>query len=66
MNDLISRREAIDALSNGALVNYQFAGHDNGLIKAINVIKGLPPARPNIIQCKDCQYSESIAKERTN
>ncbi|MBR2549296.1 MAG: hypothetical protein IKE92_04650 [Clostridiales bacterium] len=44
--DCISRQAAIDALSNGALVNYQAAGHNNGLVKAIDVIKGLPSAQP--------------------
>jgi len=42
MSDLIDRQAATDALSNGALVNYQNAGHNNGLVKAIDVIKGLP------------------------
>lgn len=45
MKDLISRQDAIDALSDGALVNYQAAGHNNGLVKAIDVIKGLPSAQ---------------------
>ena len=46
MSDLISRQWAINALGEGAMVNYQAAGHDNGLIKAIDVIKGLPSAQP--------------------
>ena len=48
MSDLISRQAAIEALSNSALVNYQAAGHDNGLVKAISVIKGLPSAQPEV------------------
>lgn len=48
-SDTISRQAAIDALGNGAMVNYQASGHDNGLIKAINVIKGLPSAEPQWI-----------------
>lgn len=44
--DLISRQAAIDALRDGALLNYQAAGHHNGLVKAIDVIRGLPPATP--------------------
>lgn len=46
MDDMISRQAAIDALSNGALINYQAAGHNNGLVKAIDIIKGLPSAQP--------------------
>ena len=46
MDDLIRRQAAIDALGDGALVNYQAAGHNNGLVKAIDVIKGLPTAQP--------------------
>lgn len=45
MSDLISRK-AIDALRDGAMVNYQAAEHNNGLVKAIDVIKGLPSAQP--------------------
>ena len=45
-DDVISRQAAIDALGEGAMVNYQAAGHDNGLIKAIDVIKGLPSTEP--------------------
>lgn len=48
-DDLISRQAAIDALSNGALVNYQNAGHNNGLVKAIDVIKGQPAAQQWIL-----------------
>ena len=43
--DTVSRAAAIDALGEGAMVNYQAAGHGNGLIKAIDVIKGLPSAQ---------------------
>ena len=39
--DIISRQAAIDALGEGAMTNYQNAGHNNGLVKAIDVIKGL-------------------------
>lgn len=50
LSDHISRQAAIDALSDGALTNYQAAGHDNGLVKAINVIKALPSAQPEITE----------------
>ena len=48
MNDLIDRQDAIDALANGALINYQATGSHNGLVKAIDVIKGLPSAQPTL------------------
>lgn len=54
--DVIDRQAAIDALSDGALVNYQAAGHNNGLVKAIDIIKGLPSAQPEIVRCKDCRW----------
>ena len=60
MDDLISRKAAIEALSDGALVNYQAAGHNNGLVKAIDVIKGLPSTQPtqtnmpNTLKALDC------------
>lgn len=58
MSDLIERQAAIDALSDGALVNYQAAGHNNGLVKAIDVIKGLPSAQPEIVRCRECKHWE--------
>lgn len=57
MSDLIERQAAIDALSDGALVNYQAAGHNNGLVKAIDVIKGLPSAQPEPHYCRECKWS---------
>lgn len=48
--DAISRQAAINALGEGAMVNYQAAGHDNGLVKAIDIIKGLPSAQPEMIR----------------
>lgn len=71
MDDLISRQAAIDALGDGAMVNYQAAGHDNGLIKAISVIKGLPSAQleprkgrwttlGHLCQCTACEHIRPI------
>lgn len=45
-NDLISRQAAINALGNAGLINYAATGSSNGLIHAMNVIKGLPTAQP--------------------
>ena len=48
--DLISRQAAIDALSKAGLINYAATGDGNGMIQAVNVIKGLPPAQePTLI-----------------
>lgn len=45
-SDTISRQAAIDALSEAGLINYTATGDGNGMIQAVNVIKGLPPAQP--------------------
>lgn len=43
--DTISRKAAIDALSKAGLINYAATGDGNGMIQAVNVIKGLPSAQ---------------------
>ena len=43
--DAISRQAAIDALLNAGLINYAATGDGNGMIHAVNVIKGLPSAQ---------------------
>lgn len=53
MNDLISRQAAIDALGKAGLINYNATGDGNGMIQAINVIKGLPAAEPEWISVKE-------------
>lgn len=45
MSDLINRQAAIDALSEAGLINYAATGDGNGMIHAVNVIKGLPSAQ---------------------
>ena len=45
-SDTISRQAAIDALGEAGIINYNATGNCNGMIHAINVIKGLPPAEP--------------------
>lgn len=45
MDDLISRQAAIDALCEAGLINYQATGDGNGMIHAVNVVKGLPSAQ---------------------
>ena len=45
-SDTISRQAAIDAPSEAGLINYAATGDGNGMIQAVNVIKGLPSAEP--------------------
>lgn len=60
MNDLISRKAAIDALDGSLIVD----GKENAervmeYLKGINArIKALPSARPEIIRCEDCRWWE--------
>lgn len=42
MRDCIYRQDAIAALTDAGLVNYGATGDGNGMIQAVNVIKGLP------------------------
>ena len=46
MNDMIYRQDALDALE------WKWAGKT-----AIDAIKELPSAEPQIIRCKDCKHS---------
>ena len=50
MNDLISRRAAIEALTK------EYYYHDADYMTAISVIHSLPSAQPEIIRCKDCKH----------
>ena len=53
-NGTISRQAALDALNHelrcGAVIN------QCGLEVAYEVIEDLPPAEPQIIRCKDCNF----------
>lgn len=49
MDDTISRQAAIDAYEN---IYPSVAWLDY----AVDVIKALPPAQPEIIRCKDCEH----------
>ena len=61
-DDTISRQAAIDALSEAGLINYAAAGDGNGMIQAVNVIKGLPSAQPETI----IESDESIKLQNSN
>lgn len=67
-SDLISRQAAIDAIEWGITyakainketgeVRELFAESNEELRKAVNRVKQLPSAQPEIIRCKDCKYS---------
>ena len=62
--DTISRQAAIDALRVAYFDNNIQSAKDDPCIVdamtdwAIRQVKALPPAQPEIIQCKDCKYAE--------
>lgn len=51
-DDFISRKRAIDALME------DFKRIPTNAIRAKTVIEQLPPAKPEIIRCKDCKYAD--------
>jgi len=57
VDDLISRQAAIDAL---------IERDPNCGIDSAEVIKELPSAQPEIIQCKECKYYKSDYIENVN
>ena len=63
MNDLISRRAAIDAVRATLLAwSYMPEWRDNKIIEAV---ERLPPIQPDIVRCKDCKYAEYIDDVKT-
>lgn len=58
VEDCISRQAAIDALRDAGIINYSATGDGYGMIQAINVIKGLPSAQPEIIVCGEGELNE--------
>lgn len=55
MDDLISRKQAIDAAMQdvSCIRTHEF---NAGATRAANRIKRLPSAQPEIIRCKDCKH----------
>ena len=51
MSDLISRQDAIDALS-----QYPF----EKVVNCVSIIEELPSAQPEIIYCKDCKWKQGV------
>ena len=78
MNDLIDRKDAIDAVAFGITytkvfdketgkvkVKELFAEGNYELKNAIDRIKELPSAEPEVIRCKDCKYYNPEKDERS-
>ena len=60
MDDLISRQQAINALSTITLYKGSIPFNT-----AVMRIKQLPPIQPEIVRCKDCKYAEYINDVQT-
>ena len=70
MDDLISRQAALEAMDtwdkfgcdpDGKLVRYDDDKHYIPYVHyedMVHAVKNLPPAQPEIIQCKDCKWCE--------
>ena len=57
MDDLISRRQAIDALGELATFTEDWSCHTWMYTDDVyNAIKQLPPIQPEIVRCKDCKH----------
>ena len=69
MSDFISRQAAIDALKGMAVPLYKdpacedILERDRTLDNAIDAIRGLPSAQPEIIRCKDCKFYSPMNRE---
>ena len=59
MSNLIERQAAIDVIEAGRLTKLIDAE------TAVNGLKALPSAQPEIIRCKDCKYFELDHFEKT-
>ena len=54
-NDLISRQATIDAIL-GMFLNIAYSEKNIAWSMALDKIRQLPTAEPEIIRCKDCNY----------
>ena len=59
MDDVISRKAAIDALRDAE--NHAFNSYYRGLIKAHKIIAGLPSAQPEQKTCDGCMWEDSYS-----
>ena len=65
MNDYIDRQAAIDALAKFvpyAICDESTESYMNGLKDAYNLICQLPPAQPDIIQCRNCKFASGDSR----
>ena len=62
MDDLISRQDAIKAVTYGALSSATLFGRSDAgmtaLRETVRAIKALPTAQPEIIRCRDCKHMQ--------
>ena len=70
MDDLISRQQAFDALTDRS---YQFVKKDGvdssiwkGILMARRIIKNLPSVQPEVIHCGECIYYDPPHVEKEN
>lgn len=58
MDDLISRKQAIDAVKSRKTAEQCSAGRMRNAVVdfCVDIIKMLPSAQPEIIRCKDCKH----------
>lgn len=58
MDDLISRKQAIDAVKSRKTAEQCSAGRMRNAVVdfCVEIIKMLPSAQPEIIRCKDCKH----------
>lgn len=70
MSDLIDRQAAIDALERYKINDPMYGldeneqGWNEGLDTAIELLKELPSAQPEIIRCEDCKWYGRADKRR--
>ena len=64
MDDLISRKQAIDAIN----CDITITGRQNAELVAATIgafvdrIKALPPAQPEIIRCRECKFASGDSR----
>lgn len=66
MDDLISRRSAIDAIpqqikglgGESWMMTYRRSGYNDCVDACLDAIRHLPSAQPEIVRCKDCKYRD--------
>ena len=61
MSDLISRKQAIEAMGEEPYVwsedDEYLMGQRSMWVTAVTILRALPPVEPEIIKCKECKHS---------